>query len=509
MADDAVQPETTTETTSPQSAEPVDEFVTTEHSLSLPDGELKYRAVAGRMVVAEEKLDDGVFQGVKPKAQVFITTYVKTDDAGNPDPSRPVVFAFNGGPGSSSVWLHIGLFGPRRVVVNDVDDRTPPPYGLTDNHETLLKDADLVFIDPMTTGFTRAAEGTKPAEHHGFTGDRDLVGEAIRLWLSKNNRWLSPKFLAGESYGTTRAAALAGYLAQRYGIALNGVMLISAVLDMGTIRFDQGNEQPFIHFLPTYAAIAHYHGKHPGRQLREVVAEATEFAYSDYTLALMKGSRATSEEFSTIAAKYAELTGLDQEYVELNDLRVDAFAFFSELLRRDRLKVGRLDSRFTGPVGHPTGDGLGDDPSYPIIQYPYTAAINHLLGAELQYSNDLVYEIISRRVHPWSYKEFEGRSITTAEDLAFAMRANPDLKVYVGFGFHDSATPFAASEYVLDHLRIPESARENFVRKYYEAGHMMYVHQPSRVEQSEDLAAFVAWSTGSGEKPASNDPASA
>lgn len=484
-----------------------DDFVVTRHVLELADGPLRYQATAGRLVVSDEKTEDETFHGLEPTAEVFMTTYLRTDDDGAPDPSRPVIFAFNGGPGSSSVWLHIGLFGPRRVVANDVDDRTPPPYGLTDNAETMLKHADLVFIDPMTTGFTRAAEGTKPSVHHGYSGDRDLVGEAIRLWLSRNKRWLSPKFLAGESYGTTRAAALAGHLAQRHGIALNGVMLISAVLDMGTIKFDEGNEQPFIHFLPTYAAIAHYHGKHPGQELREVVAEAQEFAYGDYTLALAKGASLPQEEFSAIAAKYARLAGLGQEYVELSDLRVDSAAFFSELLRGQRLKVGRLDSRFTGPVGRPTGDGLGDDPSYPIIQYPYTAAINHLLGAELNYSNDLVYEVISRKVHPWSYKEFEGRSVTTAEDLALAMRANPDLKVYVGFGYHDSATPFAASEYVLNHLRIPDSAQDSFVKKYYEAGHMMYVHQPSRVEQSADLAAFVDWSIGSGPKPQSNDPA--
>lgn len=501
MSESAVDEKTAPE--EPQLAQ--DDFVTTEHVLSLPDGELSYRATAGRMVIAEEKLDDGVFKGATPKAQVFITSYVKTVD-GAPDPSRPVLFAFNGGPGSSSVWLHIGLFGPRRVVANDVDERAKPPYGLTDNTETLLKDADLVFIDPMTTGFSRAAEGAKPAEYHGFTGDRDLVGEAIRLWLSRNHRWLSPKLLAGESYGTTRAAALAGYLAQRHGIAINGVMLISAVLDFGTVFFSEGNDQPFIHFLPTYAAIAHYHGFHPGKDVEALVEEAAEFAYGEYTRALAKGGRLPTEEFDAVAERMAELTGLGLEYVKLADLRVDAHAFFGELLRTRRLRVGRLDSRFTGHVGVATGDGLGDDPSYPIIQYPYTAGINHLLGAELGYSSDLVYEIISRRVHPWSYKEFENRSVNTAEDLAFAMRANPDLKVYVGFGYHDSATPFAASEHVLAHLRIPQEARADIVRRYYPAGHMMYVHQPSRIQQCEDLAEFLAWSVGAGQKPESNGP---
>lgn len=484
---------------------PQDDVVVTEHTVRTSSGPLRYRAAAGRMVIGEESVDDGVFNGVKPKAQVFMTSYTAIDGKGAQDASRPVIFAFNGGPGSSSVWLHIGLFGPMRVTAHDDQERGMPPHGLTENAETMLAEADLVFIDPMTTGFSRAVEGTKPDDYHGFTGDRDLVGEAIRIWLSRNNRWLAPKFLAGESYGTTRAAALAGYLSQRHGIAINGVMLISAVLDFGTVLFSEGNDQPFIHFLPTYAAVAHYHGFHPGRSLEDVLVEAQEFSDVEYTLALARGARLSEEKFTEVAAAYARLTGLRQEFVELNDLRVDAFAFFAELLRHKKLQVGRLDSRFTAQPGKQS-DTLLDDPSYPIIQYPYTAAMNHLLGAHLRYQSDLVYEIISRGVHPWSYQEFENRHVNTAEDLSSAMRSNLDLKVYVGFGYHDSATPFAASEHVLAHLRIPQQARENIVRRYYPAGHMMYVHQPSRVAQLQDLREFLRWSLGSGEKPPSNGP---
>lgn len=498
---------------------PSDDFVTSEHELKLTEGTLNYRVQAGRMVIGSETIDDGVFRGLKPKAQVFMTAYTAirdgaertlADDSGPApslqDPSRPVIFVFNGGPGSSSAWLHIGLFGPRRVVVNDVDDRTPPPYGLTDNVETSLAYADLVFIDPVTTGFSRTAEGEKPDEFHGFTGDRDVVGEAIRMWLSRNQRWISPKFLAGESYGTTRAAALAGHLARRHGIAFNGVILISAVLDFATINFTEGNEAPYLHYLPTFAAIAHYHGKHPGRTVEEVAAEATEFAYGEFSRALERGSRLGEEERARVGARLAGLIGLDEDFVRLADLRVDEFTFFSQLLRDQGLRIGRLDSRFTAHPGKLNAEVLGDDPSYPAIQYPYTVGINHLLRAELGYETDLTYEVLTSRVHPWSYKEFEGTAVNTAEDLAFAMRMNPDLKVYVGFGYHDSATPFAASEHVLAHLRIAPEAREQIVRRYYPAGHMMYVNQEARVAQLRDIAEFVDWSAHSGAKPESNQP---
>ncbi len=484
-------------------AEVTDDLLTTEHTLELPSGPLRYRAVTGRMVVGQEKLDDGVFRGWEPKAQVFITTYTAlAGEDSEPDPDRPVVFAFNGGPGSSSVWLHLGLFGPRKVRSGDVKDRVPPPYGLDDNHETLLAHADLVFIDPMTTGYSRAVEGSKPADFHGFSGDRDLVGEAIRLWLTRNNRWLSPKFLAGESYGTTRAAALVGHLAQRHGIAFNGVMLISAILDFATVYFSEGNDAPFVHFLPTYAAVAHYHGKHPGKSVEEVVAQAQEFTDTEYTLALAKGSRISEHERRSVAGRLAALTGLDVDYILRSDLRVPLQEFVTELLRDEGLLVGRLDSRVTAAPGRLNDSSMSTDPSYHHIQFPYTAAINHYLRAELGYDSDLTYEVLSGRVQPWSYKEFENRSVSTTEDLASAMRANPDLKVYVGFGYHDSATPFAAAEHTLAHLRISEEAHQNIMRSYYPAGHMMYVHEESRIAQSKHLADFVAWGSGRADRPA-------
>lgn len=473
--------------------EPADDLVVTSHTLQTAGGELRYTATAGRIVLREEVLTDGAFDGHKPVIEMFVVAY--TLDGADPA-NRPVTFAFNGGPGSSSVWLHLGLFGPRRVLAGDAGEELPPPVRLADNAETLLQQSDLVFIDPMSTGFTRPVTGGKPAAHHGFTADRDAVAELIRLWTTRANRWLSPKFLAGESYGTLRAAALAQHLANRHGMALNGIMLISTVLDMGTIFFTPGNDQPYVHFLPTYAAIAHHHGLHGDRPLEDVIQEATALADGDYPAALARGARLPDDERAAMAARVARVTGLSPDYVLRAKLRVEHLHFFAELLRARGLVVGRLDGRFTGVPDDLNAATSLDDPAYLAILGPYSAGANHYLRAELGYSSDLPYEILTDKVRPWSYKEFENRSVSVVDDLGAAMRANPHLKVYVALGYQDAATPFAAAEHTLAQLNVPEAGRRNIVRRYYPAGHMMYVHEPSRMAQSADLGAFVAWATG-------------
>src|SRR6266536_2691135 len=274
-------------------AEPVDDLVTTNHTLRVADRELAYTATAGRVVLRTEVHTDDKFEGHKPKAELFLIAY--TLDGADPG-TRPVTFAFNGGPGSSSVWLHLGLLGPRRVVSGDAGAVATPPYRVVDNAQTLLLHSDLVFIDPVSTGYSRAATGEKPVDYHGFQGDLESVGEVIRLWTSRNGRWLSPKFLAGESYGSTRAAALAQHLQSRYGLYLNGLMLISIALDFATIAFRDGSDVPYPMFLPTYAAIAHYHGKHGDRTLEDVLAEAEDYAGHEYPLVLAKGARLSTEE---------------------------------------------------------------------------------------------------------------------------------------------------------------------------------------------------------------------
>ncbi|MFB9907230.1 S10 family peptidase [Allokutzneria oryzae] len=467
--------------------EPVDDLVTTRHALTIKRRKLNYTATAGRIVLRKEVHTDGAFNGHMPKAEVFFTSY--TVDGGSTD--RPVTFAFNGGPGSSSVWLHMGVLGPKRVLSGDAGELTPPPYGITDNTETLLAHSDLVFIDPVSTGYSRATTGEKPGEHHGYTGDLETVAEVIRLWTSRNGRWMSPKFLAGESYGTLRAAGLAEYLQQRFGMYLNGVMLISSVLDMGSIRFTPGNDLPYALFLPTYAAIAHYHGLHGDRPLADLLAEAEDYAARDYPWALARGSRLTAEERAEAVSKVASLTGLSTDYVDRVDLRIEHVRFYTELLRSRGLVVGRLDGRFTGWERDGGTEQYASDPSMSAIMGPYSAALNHYVRADLGYSSDLPYEIITSRVHPWSYKEFENRHVSVVAKLSEAMRANPHLKVHVASGYHDGATPYFASEHVLAQLQIPAELRDNIEVKYYEAGHMMYVHEPSRIQQSADLAAFV------------------
>jgi carboxypeptidase C (cathepsin A) len=467
---------------------PTDDVVSTQHSITIKRRKLNYTSTTGRVVLRQEVLTEGKFDGHLPKAEVFMTTY--TLDGADPT-KRPVTFAFNGGPGSSSVWLHMGLLGPRRVVSGDVGELTPPPYALVDNTETLLAHSDLVFIDPVSTGYSRALKGEKPDDYHGFKADLESVGEVIRLWTTRNGRWMSPKFLAGESYGTLRAAGLAEHLQTRYGMYLNGLMLISSVLDFATLDFNEGNDLAYSLYVPTYAAIAHYHGLHGSRSLPEVLAEAEEFASRDYPWALARGTRLSAEERASVLSRLASLTGLSEDYLDRVDLRIEHIRFFTELLRSRRRVVGRLDARFIGWDTDYGREQMSEDPSYSAILGPYTAALNHYVHVELKYSNDLPYEIISRAVHPWSYKEFEGAHVTVAGKLAAAMRANPHLRVHVAFGYHDGATPYYAAEHVLAHLAIPEQLRANIESAYYPAGHMMYVHEPSRVQQSADLAAFV------------------
>ena len=478
-----------TSSTTTVPADPVDDVVTTEHTLTIGRTRLAYTATTGRIVLREEVYEDGAFTGLKAKAEVFITAYVA---AASGDTPRPVTFAFNGGPGSSSVWLHLGLMGPRRVVSGDVGSLQAPPYGLTDNLETLLRFTDLVFIDPVSTGFSRAVSGGKPKTYHGFTGDLESVGEVIRLWTTRNNRWLSPKFIAGESYGTVRAAALAEHLQTRRGMFLNGVILISSVIDLGSIGLHEPEDRGYVGYLPTYAAVAHFHGRRGKTSLRRVLAEAEEYAERTYPWVLSRGHRLTTKQRTEAVGALARLTGLSEQYVDLSNLRVEHLHFFAELLRGERLVVGRLDSRFTGPVGNGVAEKMEADPSMDAMAGPYAAAWNHYVRAELGYENDLPYEQLSMKAsEEWSFKEFEGRPVDVSDKLARAMRANPHLKVHVAYGYLDGATPYYAAQATFAHLDVPTELLANIDHAYYAAGHMMYVHEPSRIQQSKDLAAFI------------------
>jgi carboxypeptidase C (cathepsin A) len=471
--------------------EPTDDLVTTQHEITIDGEQLRYTVTAGRVVLRQEGHTDDKFDGAQAKAEVFMIAYTLDGDSGGAA-ERPVTFAFNGGPGSSSVWLHLGLLGPRRVRSGDVGALVPPPYQLADNEQTLLRHSDLVFIDPVSTGYSRVVKGEKPQEFHGYGGDIESVGEVIRLWTTRSGRWMSPKYLCGESYGTMRAAGLARHLQERYGLYLNGLVLISAYLDGGTAKFGGGNDDPYVMYLPTYAAIAHYHGRLGDRPLREVLGDAEAYAERDYPWALARGSRLTGEDRAAAVSRLASLTGLSEDYVDRVNLRPEHVRFLTELLRDQRRTVGRIDGRFTGWDSDYGRETWTSDASIDAITGPYAAALNQYVRAELGYHSDLPYEVLTDRVRPWSYKEFEGAHVYVLDKLAEAIRVNPHMRVLVGCGYYDAATPYYAAEHCVAHLAIPAELARNVEFAYYEAGHMMYLHEPSRLAQADHLAAFVS-----------------
>ena len=478
--------------------QPKDLIVESKHTILLGGQPLSYTVTCGTIVLKEETEKTGEkageAEGEKPKATIFFTAY--TQDGVADKATRPLTFSFNGGPGSSSVWLHLGLLGPRRVQMDEIGNPLPPPGKLVDNVYTLLDQTDLVFIDPVSTGYSRAVPGEQPRQFHGFKKDIESVGDFIRLYTSRYQRWDSPKFLIGESYGTTRAAGLSGYLQERHGMYLNGIMLISAILNFQTARFGPGNDLPYILFLPTYTSTAWYHQRlAPELQadLQATLRQVEQFARGEYTLALMQGSALSAEERRSITHKLAYFTGLSEDYIDRSDLRIEIFRFTKELLRHERRTVGRLDSRFKGIDRDSAGEHFEFDPSYANIQGPYSAAFNAYVRGELNFESDLPYEILTDRVWPWSYAEFENHYVNVAETLRQAMSINPFLKVYVANGYYDFATPYFATEYTLNHLGLDESLRGNLRLGYFEAGHMMYIHIPSLEKLKAELDGFIGW----------------
>lgn len=469
----------------------VDKLVESKHAIRIKGKEIRYTVTAGTMVLKEETTDrEKEAEGEKPRAQLFFIAYVK--DGVRDRSKRPLTFSFNGGPGSSSVWLHLGVLGPRRVIMKDDGELPPPPYQLTDNEYSLLDETDLVFIDPVNTGYSRPVEGEKPKEWHGFKKDIESVGDFIRLYATRNKRWLSPKFLIGESYGTTRASGLSGYLQERHGMYLNGIMLVSAVLDFTTIDFNVNNDLPYLMFLPGYTAAAWYHDLlKPHKPLQTWLREAEEFALGDYAQALLKGDSMTKEERSQIVEKLSDFTGISKQFIERSNLRINDQHFFKELLRERGLTIGRLDARLTGRDRLGVTDKPEYDPLLTNIMGPYTAAFYDYVRGELKFESDLPYEILSEFVHPWSYREFENQYVNVGETLRAAMTHNPYLKVFVANGYYDLGTPYFATEYTFGHLGLDEDLRKNISMEYYDAGHMMYIHIPSLKAMKRDLAEFI------------------
>lgn len=466
---------------------PEEKSSVTQHSITVDGKKLNYTATAGTIVLKHEDKEEGE----KAKASIF---YIAYSLDGIDDPAkRPLTFSFNGGPGSSSIWLHMGVLGPKRVLMSDEGQALDPPYQLVPNDFSLLDRTDLVFIDPVSTGFSRAVPGEEADQFHEVKKDIESVGDFIRLWTTRNQRWASPKFLIGESYGTTRAAGLAGYLHQRHGMYLNGVMLVSSILNFQTAYFHPGNDLPYILFLPTYAATAWCHKKLDGdfKDLRKLLDEVEQFALTDYTLALMQGTKLSEEERQQIAEKLARYTGLSVDYILRTDLRLNIHRFRKELRREDGLNVGRLDSRITGFDKDSAGEFAEDDPSYSAIHGPYGSTLNDYVRRELDFEFDLSYEILAPLYMKWKYGEYENRYLNVAETLRQAFRMHPALKVLVCNGYYDMATPYFATEYTFNHIELPPEQLDNISMTYYEAGHMMYIHRPSLEKLKTDLATFI------------------
>jgi carboxypeptidase C (cathepsin A) len=457
----------------------------TKHTVTIGGTSVSYTATAGNILLKQE---DG-----RPKANFFFISYIK--DGVQDSARRPLTYSFNGGPGSSSVWLHLGVLGPKRVEVENEKGVIPPPYKLIDNEYSMLDLTDLVFIDPITTGYSRAVPGESDKQYHGVREDVESVGEFIRLYTTRFKRWSSPKFLIGESYGTTRAANLVNYLQERHGMYFNGVMLVSSILQMQTARFDVGNDLPYVLFLPTYTATAWYHKKLSADlqgDLKTTLLQVEQFALNEYTLALMKGKNLTSQEQNNIAEKLSRYTGLSKEYIQRSNLRVPIFHFVKELMRTERKTVGRLDSRFVGIDRDAAGESFESDPSLAAITGPYTATLNDYVRGELKYESELPYEILTDRVGPWNFgPENQNRYLNVAEFLRQAINQNPSLKVHVANGFYDLATPYFATRYTFDHLGLEPDLQNNVTMSYYEAGHMMYIHKPSLIQLKQNLANFV------------------
>jgi carboxypeptidase C (cathepsin A) len=476
---------------------PKDQIVEAQHTVTIGGKEISYTVTTGTLVLKEEseKTGDkaGESEGEKPKATIFFVAYTRND--GGDKARRPITFSFNGGPGSSSVWLHLGALGPRRVAMGDADQLLPPPYALTDNPESILDVTDLVFIDPMLTGYSRAVVGEKAKEFLNFKKDIESVGDFIRLYATRYQRWLSPKFLIGESYGTTRAAGLSGYLQDRYGMYLNGIMLVSSILDFGTVDVQPGNDLPYILYLPTYAATAWYHQRleaQAQKDLASFLEEVEAFTQGEYATALLKGAALTAKERAAIINRLARYTGLSADYLDRVNLRPEIMRFTKELLRDQRRTVGRLDSRFTGIDRDSGGEMFEHDPSMSAIIGPYTAAFYDYARRELKFESDLPYEILNLKANEqWSFAQHENRYVEVSETLRKAVAINPHLKVFVANGYFDLATPYFATEYTFNHLSLDPSLQSNISLGYYEAGHMMYIHAPSLAKLKQDLAEFI------------------
>jgi carboxypeptidase C (cathepsin A) len=457
------------------------ETVVTRHKVAVNGRELGYTATAGQLPITNDAGEN--------EAAIFYIAYT----ADNPPRGsrRPLLFIFNGGPGSSSVWLHLGAVGPRRVQMLPDGKMPPPPYRLVDNEFTWLDQADLVFIDPVGTGYSRAAKPELTKKFTTVKGDIDSLGRFIRLYLTRSGRWDSPLFLVGESYGTFRAAGLSEYLVE-HGVALNGIIMISAILNMQTISFAPCNDLPYVLFLPSYAATAWYHGKLAPQfqaDLDRTLTEAENWAATDYLTALGRGDRLSPGERQAVVEKLAAFTGLDRVFIDNRNLRIDNGSFVRELLRERREVTGFMDSRFTAANLDPAAHA-GFDPTIATIRPPYTAMFNDYVRAELGFHSELEYYILGGGTGSWDW-EARNSYADTSEDLRNTFAKNPYMRLFVASGWFDLATPHFATEYTLSHLGLTPALKGNVTTRHYRAGHMMYLDSEVLPRLRRDVAEFI------------------
>jgi carboxypeptidase C (cathepsin A) len=476
---------------SPEANPPKEESFVTDHTIRIGGQAIAYKATASTILLKDDKGE--------PTALIYSSAYTKSDV--KDFSQRPIAFIYNGGPGSSSIWLHMGAFGPRRVVNSNADFTPPAPYKLEDNANSLLDKADMVFIDPVGTGFSHAVGKAQNKDFWGVDQDVKMFAQFINTYTSRNNRWNSPKFLIGESYGTFRSVALGNYLQSHDGMYINGIVLISSVLNLGTISFNPGDDTPYILYLPSYAAAAAYQKmlKEPPSDLNAFLAEARKFAATEYADALMKGSNISAGEKQDIAKKLSHFTGLSEDYLLKADLRVSLPQFNVELERSRGLTTGRYDSRYTMPTYDLLTEYAEEDPSYVAVRGAFTAVFNAYTREELKVAMERSYEVLSGDVGGnWDWKHhgpgssgyFPG-SANVSGDLIQALMTNPHLHVQVENGYYDMATPFFATEYTMDHLFLPGNLRSNIQLEYYDAGHMIYLHEEDLAKLKANVGAFI------------------
>ena len=458
------------------------EPVTITNTVTIDGEPVTYSAETGMLPILKT---DGVSQ-----ASVFYVAYTRKNvkDQG----ARPVTFCFNGGPGSASVWLHLGALGPRRAKMNEDGSEPAPPFQVVDNEYSLLDKSDLVFIDPVATGFSRPAKDEKADQFFGNEADLSCIGEFIRLWTTRHDRWLSPKYLCGESYGVFRAAGLADYLHSRYGLYLNGLVLVSGVLDFATISGGTGNDVPYPLILPAYTAAAFYHKKLPAdlqTDLVKALAESREFAGGEFTTALHQGDNLSADEKDKVVTELARLTGLTPDVIRDNNLRVDPGVFRKQLLHKEGLILGAYDARLTGRDGDPANPWADFDPSSTAVMGPFSAAMNSYVRSELKFEDDLPYELLAG-VQPWNYGS-HNEYPNASDRLASVMNQDPYMRILVVGGRCDLVCPIDTVKNSLAHAPLAAERRKNISYAEFDAGHMMYINLPDLKKLHTELEKFI------------------